>query len=236
MGLGVTGMANAIEALGHPYGSEDFVKTEASILSEIANEAYEASAQLAQEKGSFPMYDPHSYLEAPFIKQLDPGVQTSIRRFGVRNSHLTSIAPTGTISICADNVSSSIEPVFAYHQRRKIYMPSGLVETDFDDYGFRVFGVRGKRSLEVTMDEHLAVLACATKYVDSAVSKTCNVPIDTPWEAFKGLYMRAWRLNCKGLTTYQVGGKRAGIITSEDDPAKESTCRIDVKTGRHECD
>lgn len=236
MGLGVTGMANAIEALGHPYGSEGFVKVEANILSLIANEVYEASARLAQEKGPFPLYDPQYYLEAPFVKQLDPGVQASIRRFGIRNSHLTSIAPTGTISICADNVSSSIEPVFAYHQRRKVYMPSGLVETDFDDYGYRVFGVRGKRSSEVTMDEHLAVLACATRYVDSSVSKTCNVPVNTPWEDFKSLYMRAWRLGCKGLTTYQVGGKRAGIIKSEDEPSKESACRIDAKTGRHECD
>jgi ribonucleoside-diphosphate reductase alpha chain len=117
-------------------------------------------------------------------------------------------------------------------------MPSGKVETDFPDYGHRVFGVNGKRCQDVTIDEHLAVLTCAAKRVDSAVSKTCNVSANTPWEDFKNLYMKAWINGCKGITTYQVGGKRAGIIKSvdDDDGTSNGSCQIDIQTGRRECE
>jgi ribonucleoside-diphosphate reductase alpha chain len=234
MGLGVTGLANALEALGMPYGCPEFTRMEGEILSLIANECYSASALLAQEKGPFQLYDSEKYLVGQFVKTLKDETRDLIKRYGIRNSHLISIAPTGTISMCADNVSSGIEPVFSYRQRRQVYMPGGKVETDFDDYGFRVFGVRGRRSSEVTMEEHLAVLTTATYHVDAAVSKTCNVPTTTPWQQFKDLYMRAWELGCKGITTYQVGGKRAGIIESVDDDA--AACKVDLVTGRRECE
>lgn len=234
MGLGVTGLANAVEALGDSYGSPGFVSMTSQILNCLAQGVYQASALLAREKGSFPLYDPAKYLTAPFIQQLAPRTQAMISDHGIRNSHLLSIAPTGTISLCADNVSSSIEPVFAWKQKRLVRMDSGDIETSFDDYGVRVFGVKGKKAEDVTIREHLDVLACASRYSDSAVSKTCNVPSDTPWSEFKELYMEAWKRGCKGITTYQVGGKRAGIITSEDDGA--SSCRIDSETGRHECE
>ncbi len=233
MGLGVTGLANAAEALGMPYGSDGFCRFEAKLLQFIANECYRASALLAKEKGAFPLYDA-KYLSSQYVNDvLEPDVKELIQRYGIRNSHLTSIAPTGTISMCADNVSSGIEPVFSYHQRRKVFMPGGLVETDFDDYGYRVFGVQGKRAQDVTIEEHLDVLQVAAHYVDSAVSKTCNVPPTTPWAAFKELYFEAWKRGCKGITTYQVGGKRAGIIKATDDAA---ACKIDLKTGRRECE
>jgi len=232
MGLGVTGLANALEVLGMPYGSDSFQRMEMRILMTIANEVYRASALLAQEKGAFPLYD-RKYLSSPFIQLLNDDVKALIRQHGIRNSHLTSIAPTGTISLCADNVSSGIEPVFSYSQRRTVNMPSGQVETDFDDYGKRVFGVRGKRCQDVTIVEHLDVLEIATRCVDSAVSKTCNVPADTPWSDFKALYVEAWNRGCKGITTFQVGGKRAGIIKSTDDAA---ACKIDLQTGRKECE
>jgi ribonucleoside-diphosphate reductase alpha chain len=112
-------------------------------------------------------------------------------------------------------------------------MPGGKITTDFDDYGLRVFGVRGKRTKEVTAVEHLAVLACATVHVDSSVSKTCNVPSNMPWPEFKELYIRAWKMGCKGLTTFQVGGKRSGIIKSLDEGA---ACRIDPESGKQECE
>jgi len=235
MGLGVTGLANALEALGYGYGTDAFVRAEIDILRTLAQEAYQASAALALEKGSFPRYDAEEYLVAPFIKTLSPYTREMIRRCGIRNSHLTSIAPTGTISLCADNVSSGIEPVFAYNQKRLVKMPEGDIEASYDDYGVRVFGVKGKRCQDVTIAEHLAVLAAASACVDSAVSKTCNVPSNTPWDDFKSLYMRAWELGCKGLATYQVGGKRAGIIKSTDDD-EGSGCRIDLESGRRECD
>jgi len=162
-------------------------------------------------------------------------VRELINKHGMRNSHLTSIAPTGTISLCADNISSGIEPVFAYHQKRLVNMPEGEVEVEYDDYGVRVFNIKGKRTKDVTIGEHLAVLAVASQCVDSAVSKTCNVTADTPWEDFKNLYMKAWELGCKGLATYQMGGKRAGIIKSIDDD-QPGMCRTDSETGRRECD
>jgi len=202
------------------------------VLEFIANECYRASALLAQEKGAFPLYD-QRYLSSQYLQTISGEVRDLIKRYGIRNSHLTSIAPTGTISMCADNVSSGIEPVFSYRQRRKVVMPGGVVETEFDDYGYRVFGVRGKRAQDVTIDEHLTVLAIAAHHVDSAVSKTCNVSPTTPWHAFKELYFHAWQAGCKGITTYQVGGKRAGIIKATDDSA---ACKIDLKTGRRECE
>lgn len=233
MGLGVTGLANAIEALGYPYGSSGFVLCTEEILKTLAQEAYRASALLAAERGAFPKYKAEMYLNAPFIKTLDDETRQLIKQHGIRNSHLLSIAPTGTISLCADNVSSGIEPVFAYSQKRLVRMPEGEIETTFEDYGVRVFDHKGKRANEVTIDEHLAVLAVASACVDSAVSKTCNVPTDTPWADFKNLYVKAWKMGCKGLATYQVGGKRAGIITSADN---ESNCRLDTESGRRECE
>lgn len=233
MGLGVTGLANAAESLGMSYGSEKFVWWTGQLLGRLANECYRASAMLAKEKGAFPLYS-DKYLSSQYVNDvLDPDVKDLIKRYGIRNSHLTSIAPTGTISMCADNVSSGIEPVFSYMQERQVNMPSGSVSTKFDDYGFRVWGVRGKRAQDVTIAEHLEVLSVAAHYVDSAVSKTCNVSATTPWAAFKELYFKAWQRGCKGITTYQVGGKRAGIIKATDDKA---ACKIDLKTGRHECE
>ncbi len=240
MGIGVTGLANAFEAMLLPYGSPEFVAMEQKVLSVLNRECYRASALLAQEKGAFPLYHAKKYLNGEFIKTLDDETRDMIKKHGIRNSHLTSIAPTGTISMCADNISSGIEPVFAYKQKRIVNMPGGTVETDFDDYGYSVLGVSGKRCEHVTVDEHLDVMACAAANVDSAVSKTCNVPPDMDWDEFKGLYTRAWQRGCKGITTFQTGGKRAGILKSADEPEQEpektSACRIDLKTGRKECD
>jgi len=234
MGLGVTGLANAIEAMGHPYGSDSFIANESKILRILRDCTYIASAKLAEEKGSFPLFSEKEYLAGEFITGLDPHARDLIGKYGIRNSHLTSIAPTGTISMCADNVSSGIEPVFSYRQKRIVEMPEGRIETEFDDYGYRELGVEGKRCHEVTVDEHLSVLAAAQEMVDSAVSKTCNVPADTPWVDFQRLYINAWARGCKGLTTYQTGGKRSGILESADDDA--AACIVDPATGRKDCD
>jgi len=163
-----------------------------------------------------------------------------IERHGIRNSHLTSIAPTGTISLSADNVSSGIEPVFAYSFDRTVRTDRGDRVEAVEDYGYRVFGVSGRKTSEVTAEEHLRVLACAQQHVDSAVSKTCNVPSDMPWAEFKDLYMKAWRAGAKGITTFQTGGKRAGVLVEkpkDDTPSEEpaQTCYIDPATGRREC-
>lgn len=235
MGLGVTGLANALEALDFEYGSHRFVKFQSELLTFIADQTYQASAELAIEKGTFPLYDEERFLESRFVQTLNESTIDMIKKYGIRNSHLTSIAPTGTISMCADNISSGIEPVFSYEQDRLVHMPQGQVETKFDDYGYRVFGVKGRRCHEVTVDEHLDVLVAASERVDSAVSKTCNVPPDMDWDQFKSLYQRAWERGCKGITTFQTGGKRAGILKSADDDEGGAACYIDPETGRKEC-
>lgn len=238
MGLGVTGLANALEACGYPYGSSEFCACEADVLATIRDACYLASSALAAEKGSFPLYDRDRYLSGAFIMSLPEHVRDSIRQHGIRNSHLTSIAPTGTISLAADNVSSGIEPVFSYGYDRTVNMPDGTRVERVDDYGVRMFGVHGKRTKDVTAAEHLAVLTTAQRYVDSAVSKTCNVSSSMPWADFKDLYMQAWEGGAKGCTTFQDRGKRGGILVDKDEPpppSAEVACFIDPATGRREC-
>lgn len=246
MGLGITGLANAAEALGHEYGSPAFLAFEAEVLDTLRDESYLASAHVAKVKGSFPKFDKDKYLQGQFIKTLREDVRDAIAKYGIRNSHLTSIAPTGTISLCADNVSSGIEPVFAYSFDRTVIEFSGPRVETVEDYGARVFGVRGKACSRVTVQEHVAALTVAAQRVDSAVSKTCNVPSDISWEDFKNVYVSAWEGGAKGCTTFRLGGKRSGILVVKDDggepeadaPAEEpaSQCRIDPATGRRECE
>jgi ribonucleoside-diphosphate reductase alpha chain len=237
MGLGVTGLANALEACGAPYGSRAFLTMEKGILEAIKNECYMASVELAKEKGSFKLYNRDKYTEGAFIKTLDPAVQEEIKRYGIRNSHLTSIAPTGTISLCADNVSSSIEPVFAYNYERVMRTNTGDRVVDVPDYGHRVFNVEGRRTSEVTVDEHVNVLITAANQVDSAVSKTCNVPGSVSWDDFKAIYVKAYDGGAKGCTTFRIDGKRMGILKPKDSPAagtdeSETSCVINPDGSR----
>lgn len=247
MGLGITGTANAIEALGHPYGSPEYIAIQTQITELIAVESYRASALLAAEKGAFPLYD-ERYLESQFIKKLPEDVQSLIRKHGIRNSHLTSIAPTGTISLCADNVSSGCEPVFDYITARPVNTPSGQEMVEIEDYGVANFGVRGRRASEVTAQEHIAVLCASQQWVDSSVSKTCNIDGSMPWADFKGLYESAWAGGAKGCTTFNIDGKRMALLTGKSDKPKEedggtnsyadpvqTSCTIDPETGRREC-
>ena len=141
-----------------------------------------------------------------------PSIQRDIARHGIRNSHLTSIAPTGTISLAADNVSSGIEPVFCDSITRPVYTPRGHETLTVEDYGIATWGVRGKPAAEVTAAEHVAVLATAQAHVDSSVSKTCNVSGNMPWEDFKALYETAWKNGAKGCTTFNADGKRMALL------------------------
>lgn len=223
MGLGVTGVANAIETIGCHYGSSEFCRVLEKVLITIRDEAYRTSINLAREKGAFPGFT-EKYLNGSFVKNLPDDIRLGIQAHGIRNSHLLSIAPTGTISLCADNVSSGIEPVFAYEAARTIRTDDGDRTVIVEDYGAKHLGTWGKLSSDVTSDEHLAVLATAQKYVDSSVSKTCNVSPNMPWSNFKDIYMRAWRMGAKGCTTFNTGGKRGAIL-----------CTIDPVTGAKDC-
>lgn len=244
MGLGITGLANAGEALGHGYGSPGFLDFERRVLTIIRDESYRASAMLAVEKGPFPLFERDAYLAGGFVSTLPDAVRSLIAAHGIRNSHLTSVAPTGTISLCADNVSSGLEPIFSYGMERTVIDERGARQEVIADYGVRVLGVRGKRSSDVTIDEHLAVLAVAQELVDSAVSKTCNVDGRMPWETFKGVYDRAWELGCKGITTFNADGRRGALIVTRDEPTEQrddpalsgGSCEVDLATGRRSCE
>lgn len=240
MGLGITGLANAAELLGYRYGSKEFRGFESRILSRLAREAYIASAELAREKGSFPLFDKDRYLAQPaFASTLEEDVQDLIRRYGIRNSHLTSIAPTGTISLTANNISSSIEPVFSHEYQRTVIEFDGPRQETIKDYAFAQWGVKGKTANEVTPKEHVQVLTTAAQHVDSAVSKTCNVPADVEWEDFKNIYFEAWAGGAKGCTTYRMGGRRGAILevkSSEETVVEGASCTFDPETGRKSCE
>ncbi len=238
MGLGVTGLANCIEAIGPKYGTHDFVRLESRILETLRDESYRASMMLAQERGSFSLFDKTLYPDGDFIQTLPYDLQRDIAKYGIRNSHLTSIAPTGTISMCADNVSSGIEPVFALRSNRIVNLSDGAHTVESLDYGLATFGVEGKTCDIVTVQEHLDVLVAAAERVDSAVSKTCNVPSDISWSDFKGLYVQAYERGAKGCTTYRVGGKREGILTAANDnqDVAGAACVYDPATGVRSCE
>jgi ribonucleoside-diphosphate reductase alpha chain len=241
MGLGVTGMANAGEALGKPYGSNSYIRWQDKVLKTLANEAYRASALIAKEKGSFPLYEAEAYLDGEFIKKLDEDVQNLIKKHGIRNSHLTSIAPTGTISLSADNVSSGIEPVFSVEYDRTIIMDDSTRKVErVTDYGYRELGVRNPVTADAcSVDDHTNVLIHATKWMDSAVSKTLNVGDHVTWEEFKNIYITAWKGGAKGCTTFRAAGERYGILNKvdvTDDTGEGGACYVDLKTGRKTCE
>ncbi len=245
MGLGVTGLANALERLNLPYGSKEFISVMGDILRVLRDVAYDTSADLAKEKGHFPAYN-KKYLKGKFIQQLPTEIQEKIKKYGIRNSHLTSIAPTGTISLAADNISSGIEPVFTHAYTRTIITEDGVRHEDVEDYGYREWGLKGRTASELSPEEHVSVLIEAQKYIDSSCSKTCNVGDDIDWERFKAIYMAAFDGGAKGCTTFRSAGKRMGILNVSpvkaetekeyiDDEDEVQVCKIDETTGQPTC-
>jgi ribonucleoside-diphosphate reductase alpha chain len=250
MGLGITGVANAIEALGQPYASDGFMEVLEEIMTIIRDGAYKASVELAIEKGSFPLFK-QEYLESDFAKSLPEELRSLIKTYGIRNSHLLSVAPTGTISLSADNISSGIEPVFSLGYDRTIRTYDGEVVERVDDYGYRVFGIRGRTADQLGVLDHVRVLNLASKYVDSACSKTCNVGDDVTWDEFKEVYMEAYMGGASGCTTFRAAGKRYGILNANADediaepPVVEDNqdfideggaCYYDPETGLRSCE
>ncbi len=249
MGLGVTGLANAGEACGYSYGSPEFLEFVELVLGTLRDTAYVSSIGLAIEKGPFPLYRPE-FLNSDFAKTLPQDIRHDIERYGIRNSHLLSIAPTGTISLSADNVSSGIEPVFSHFYDRTIQTFEGPIVERVEDYGYRVFGVKGVTANELSVFDHVEVLNTASRFVDSACSKTCNVGSSVTWEQFKDVYMKAYDGGASGCTTFRVDGKRFGILAAskdeevvEEEPVEEDTfvdegaaCYFDPATGLRTCE
>ncbi len=232
IGLGVTGLADALLMLGLRYGSDAAAAQTEDWMRLIAREAYLASVELAKEKGPFPLFDAEAFLASGSLTHMDDDVREAIRTHGIRNALLTSIAPTGTISLYAGNVSSGIEPVFAYAYTRKVLQKDGSrTEEEVVDYAVQMWRDKfGDRALPdyfvnaqtLTPSEHVKMQAAAQKWVDSSISKTINVPEDIGFEAFKSVYLEAWDTGCKGCTTYRPNDVTGSVLsvseTSEEAP------------------
>jgi ribonucleoside-diphosphate reductase alpha chain len=223
IGLGVTGLADALIMCGLRYGSAAGVRLTESWLKAIERAAYLASSELAAEKGSFPLYDREQYLAGAMVQGLDPDVRAAIARNGMRNGLLTSIAPTGTISLFADNVSSGLEPVFSFKYTRNVLMPDGTRQAEeVSDHAYRLFRrLKGEDAplpdafvdaQTLTPRDHVVMQAAVQKYVDSAISKTINVPVDLPFEDFKDVYILAYESGCKGCTTYRPNDITGAVL------------------------
>ena len=234
IGLGITGLANATTMLGYRYSSSDALRFTRRIMKTLRDTAYDASADLAAEKGPFPFYK-SNYLEGQFVQRLPEEVKEKIRANGIRNSHLISIAPTGTISFTADNVSSGIEPVFALEYDRTIQTEAGPSIFRMQDYAFNKFELKGEESGQLTVDEHLDMQIAVQPFVDSAVSKTINVGDGVTFDEFKDVYIKGWKGGLKGLTTYRPAGKRYGVLNTIEEQ-EGAACYVDPSTGAKECE
>jgi len=241
MGLGVTGVANALEAEGFAYGTHEYIAAQDRLLEFITVNSYWASVELAKEKRPFPLFDAEKYCQGKFIQRLPNALQEAIRKYGIRNSHLTSIAPTGTISLTADNVSSGIEPPYTLQYDRTIKTFDGERIERVQDYGMAFLGVSGRTADAISATEHVDVLCAAQKWIDSACSKTCNVGAHVSYEDFKDLYVQAYNNGAKGITTFRAAGKRFGILNAVEDEGdvsepKAEACTFDPETGIRTCD
>lgn len=233
IGLGVTGLADALIFCGAAYGSDAAVALTERWMGAIKCAAYRASARLAAEKGAYPLYD-KDVLDRPNLVTLDDETRALISEHGLRNGCLTSIAPTGTTSLLADNVSSGIEPVFAFSYSRKVRQADGSsVEEQVTDYALRVWRrLHGDATppedifvstQTLLPQDHLRIQACAQRFIDSSISKTVNCPADISFEAFKDVYRDGYRLGCKGLTTYRPNAITGSVLSVKAAPAKTGT-------------
>ena len=224
VGLGITGLADALILLGIRYGSKASLACAGKWMSLIQDTAYLTSAGLAAEKGPFPMYDAGAFLGRPNVAVLSPTVRREIERHGLRNGCLTSIAPAGTISLLAGNVSSGIEPVFGFTFERRLRSPSGPDRVEqVEDYAHALYrlqfgGTRPKgeawvRAAELSPREHLAMQAALQPHVDSAISKTINCPADIDQGAFAAIYLDAYDQGLKGCTTFRPNATTGAILS-----------------------
>lgn len=238
VGLGITGLADALAMLGSRYDSAEARTQAAEAMRAICHGAYAASVELAREKGAFPFFEPDAYLARPFIRHLPEDIQAGIRRWGIRNSHLTAIAPAGTISLLANNISSGIEPIFQYRYRRQVRQVQGSCSHEVIDYAAHRWErmAPGKAlpagfvdALQVTPADHLAMQAALQPYVDSAISKTVNVPEGIDFGAFEGVFQQAFELGLKGCTTFRPNPVTGSILTAASASAEAGVhcCGLD---------
>ena len=240
IGLGVTGLADALLMTGLRYGSDEAARQTDRWLHAIARAAYLASVELAKEKGAFPLFDADPFLASDAMMQMDEDVRDEIRTHGIRNALLTSIAPTGTISLYAGNVSSGIEPVFAYAYTRKVLQKDGTrTEEEVVDYAVQMWRDKyGEADLPdyfvnaqtLAPLDHVKMQAAAQKWIDSSISKTINCPEDISFDDFQGVYMQAYETGCKGCTTYRPNDVTGSVlsVSESSEAAPEADQGADV--------
>ena len=237
IGLGVTGLADALLMVGLRYGSDEAVEKTEEWMKLIARASYKASINLAKEKGAFSLFDPEKLIASGNMKQMDDDIKQAVRKFGLRNALLTSIAPTGTISLYAGNVSSGIEPVFAYSYTRKVLQNDGShIEEEVVDYAVQMWRDKfGDAQLpdyfvsaqNLTPSDHVKMQAAAQKWVDSSISKTINCPEDISFDDFKEVYMQAYDTGCKGCTTYRPNEVTGSVLSVASEEKSKSEKEID---------
>ncbi|MBL6840389.1 MAG: adenosylcobalamin-dependent ribonucleoside-diphosphate reductase [Rhodobacteraceae bacterium] len=237
IGLGVTGLADALLMVGLRYGSDEAVEKTEEWMKLIARSSYKESINLAKEKGAFSLFDPEKLTASGNMKQMDDDIKQAVRKFGIRNALLTSIAPTGTISLYAGNVSSGIEPVFAYSYTRKVLQNDGShIEEEVVDYAVQMWREKfGNAQLpdyfvsaqNLTPSDHVKMQAAAQKWVDSSISKTINCPEDISFDDFKEVYMQAYDTGCKGCTTYRPNEVTGSVLSVASEEKSKSEKEID---------
>lgn len=240
IGVGVTGLGDMLVMMNVKYGSEESIRLVDEVMSAISETCYLTSIDLAEEKGSFPALDVEKYLESGFVSKLSNWYKFGIKEHGIRNSHLTSIAPTGTISIFANNVSSGIEPIFAPKYERKVLKDDGSHTIEVvKDYAVHLWEkMFPNRDLNdnfvtaqtITPEDHIRVQAAAQKWVDTSISKTTNVPEDIDFDDFKDIYRMAYIMGCKGCTTYRPNDVTGSVLTAIEEPTvpENGACEIKV--------
>lgn len=244
IGLGVTGLANALTMCGLRYGTMEAAQQAQRWVQSIEDRCYLASAELAAEKGAFPLFDRDKYLDGEHVKTLPAKVREAIHETGMRNSHLMSVAPTGTISLFAGNVSGGIEPPFAHTYTRKVLQPDGSrTEEQVEDAAYNLFRIimQGAKPLnkadlppcfvtaqDLTPEEHLLMLAAVQERIDTSISKTVNLPRDISFDDFKDVYRRAYDMGCKSCTTYRPNDVTGSVLSVEEPNTVKFTVK---KTG-----
>ena len=244
IGLGVTGLADALIMCRARYGSESAVRLTHTWMAAFRRAAYMASVELAKEKGAFPLFDRDKYLAGETIEEIDLDVREAIAAHGIRNALVTSIAPTGTISLFADNVSSGIEPVFCYAYTRNVLMPDGTRrEEEVSDYAYRLYRrMHGEAAplpdyfvdaQTLAPQDHVVMQAAVQGYIDSSISKTINCPADITFEQFKDVYLSAYDLGCKGCTTYRPNDVTGSVLqVKAAEPAKQPELPLEKPVAR----
>ncbi len=234
IGLGLTGLGDALIMLGISYGSLEALTVAGDVMRTICHRAYLASVELAREKGSFPWFERDRYLQGQFIQTLPKEIQSGIQRHGIRNSHLTAIAPTGTTSLLANNISSGLEPVYEFEYRRRVREADGSLSVhDVTDFAYRLYRERfGDSPLApafVTAEKlspfaHIDMQAALQPYVDNAISKTVNVPESYSFERFRSLYKYAYDKGLKGCTTFRPNPITGTVLIERDEKMPAIHC------------